>query len=103
MKHKQTKSTSIPKEVRQRVYMRDNCRCVVCGKKCYETQASSHIVRRSQGGLGIEQNIVTHCLVCHSKYDSYNDEVVQKTLSYVKNKYKDWNREDMIYSKWRQK
>ena len=57
--HKMTKATSIPKSVKEAVYERDGGRCILCGRNNGEPVA--HVIRRSQGGKGIEQNIVTLC------------------------------------------
>ena len=53
----ETKATSIPPEVKKAVYIRDNGFCVLCGSPYGDPVA--HVVRRSQGGKGIERNIVT--------------------------------------------
>lgn len=55
--HKMTKATSIPKSVKEAVYERDDGRCILCGRNNGDPVA--HVIRRSQGGRGIEQNIVT--------------------------------------------
>ena len=41
------------------VWERDNHRCIFCGKLVPYNLANSHFIKRSQGGLGIEQNIMT--------------------------------------------
>ncbi len=74
--HKMTKATSIPKSVKEAVYERDGGRCILCG--CNNGEPVAHVIRRSQGGRGIEQNIVTLCPSCH---------------------YPGWTRENMIYRK----
>ena len=60
--HKMTKATSISKSVKKVVYKRDGGRCILCGRNNGEPVA--HVIRRSQGGRGIEQNIVTLCPSC---------------------------------------
>ena len=32
-------------------------------------EPNMHFIRRSQNGLGIEENVVTGCLKCHAEYD----------------------------------
>lgn len=50
--------------------------------------------------MGIEQNIVTHCLTCHRLYDNYDPGVRKKTMEYVMECYPDWEKERVIYKKW---
>ena len=91
--------TKIPNDVKVKVWARDGMRCVVCGSG--HAQPNSHVVRRSQGGLGIPENIVTHCMACHIAYDEYRTEVVKKTLDYIQTLYPGWTREDVTYSRWK--
>ena len=70
--NKRTKALAIPQTVKDAVFKRDNERCVICGSPL--GQPNAHVVRRSQGGKGIERNIVTLCYLCHRAYDEgYND------------------------------
>lgn len=98
--HKETKLTAIPKHVKTAVWLRDNKRCIVCGQRTDISQANSHVVRRSRGGMGIEQNIVTHCYECHRKYDSFESLTVKITLDYIGRKYPGWNPDRVKYSKY---
>lgn len=97
--HKMTKATAIPKRVKDAVFERDKGRCIICGS--VYAQPNAHVVRRSQGGMGVEKNIVTLCYRCHKALDEgkqreeFNDAVEQ----YLKHFYPDWSREDMIYRK----
>ena len=104
----ETKATAIPPSVKKAVYIRDNGRCILCGSPYGEPVA--HVVRRSQGGKGIERNIVTLCPACHRSYDEgadlrrYGSGATRESLychlvAYLKGFYPDWNREDMIYHK----
>ena len=96
--HKQTKATNITPAVKREVMERDGGLCVVCG--C-PGDPVSHVVRRSQGGLGIPQNVVCHCWRCHLMYDLRTSEAVRiKTIAYIKSKYPGWTEEAMKYSKW---
>ena len=65
--NKRTKALAITKTVKEAVYKRDCGQCVLCGKPGLP---EAHYIPRSQGGLGIEQNIVTLCRPCHDKMDS---------------------------------
>ena len=96
MKSKRTKATSIPQKVAQTVWLRDMGRCVLCGKQGSPT---AHFIARSQGGLGIEQNIVTLCDRCHYRYDQTTErEQIKEILrNYLKSKYADWDERKLIY------
>lgn len=96
--HKQTKYTDIPKKVKEAVYLRDNGLCIFCGRP---GDPVSHVVRRSQGGLGIEENIVTACNSCHRKFDEGRDrnKMYLTAVAYLKGFYPDWSKQNMIYRK----
>lgn len=101
MKSRRTKALDISQKVKKIVYERDNGLCVICGR---QGLPNSHYIRRSKGGLGIEQNIVTMCIECHHAYDNGNDPVRRdyikdKTRKYLLNHYIDWNEEKLIYKK----
>jgi 5-methylcytosine-specific restriction endonuclease McrA len=100
MKSKRAKACDIPKKVKEAVWERDNHRCIICGNR--SAVPNSHFIRRSQGGLGIEENIVTMCMRCHSMYDQYIDREAMEsyTEQYLRNKYPGWDREKLIYKKW---
>lgn len=56
-----------------------------------------HVISRANGGLGIEQNIVTGCLECHRKMDQ---SVHRKQMIDYANKYLDsiyGKRENLTY------
>ena len=97
--HKMTKATSIPIEVKKKVYMRDGGKCVVCGKPGLP---NAHYIRRSQGGLGIEENVVTLCPECHHDYDNgFKREEIGAWLSeYLDKWYPDFPDEKRVYSKY---
>ena len=63
---KETKATKIPEKTKKAVWERDGWRCVVCLRP---GNPWCHFIPRSQGGLGIEQNIVTLCDKCHNDFD----------------------------------
>ena len=63
---KRAKSTQISTRTKKAVYDRDNGLCVVCGRRGFP---DAHYVPRFKGGLGIEENIVTMCRVCHERFD----------------------------------
>lgn len=100
MKSKRAKACDISKKVKDIVWERDGHRCIVCGS--YQAMPNSHFIRRSQGGLGIEENIVTMCLICHRQYDQGADrkEIEAIVENYLKRTYPNWNKENLIYKKW---
>lgn len=96
--HKQTKATMIPISVKRSVFSRDNGHCIICGAP---GDPVCHVVRRSQGGRGIEQNIVTLCPHCHREFDEgpLHESYYARIVAYLKGFYPGWNREDMRYKK----
>ena len=100
-KHKLTKATDISMKVKKEVWERDNHKCIYCHCEVPLTCANSHFIKRSQLGLGIPQNIVSACPICHDKYDfGINvQDMVNYTREYLKSKYKVWNEDMLIYKK----
>ena len=98
-KSKRAKACDIPKKVKDIVWERDQYRCIICGS--HEGQPNSHFIRRSQGGLGCERNIVTMCYRCHMMYDQGVDRraIEAYTEKYLKSLYPDWSREQLYYKK----
>lgn len=99
-KSKRAKACDIPQKVKDRVWERDGQKCIICGN--HQAMPNSHFVRRSQGGLGIEENIVTMCMTCHRMYDQGIDRraIEAYTEEYLKSIYPDWSREKLVYKKW---
>ena len=59
--------------------------------------------REVNGGLGIPENVVTHCPDCHYQFDfGQNSEwYKQKTKEYLQNYYGEtWNEKDLVYKKY---
>lgn len=102
MKSKLAKATSISKEVRQIVWERDRHKCIYCGSYVPVECANSHFIKRSQLGLGIEQNIVTACPKCHYKYDfgCNSRSMIKYTWEYLLSKYEGLKRENLVYHKY---
>lgn len=103
MKHKRTKATVITKQTRIEVSLRDNGRCIICHKVVPVECSNAHFIKRSQGGMGIKENIVTLCPECHYQEDfgknskSYED----KIESYLKGYYgAEWDKSKLIYKKY---
>lgn len=65
-------------------------------------EPNMHFIRRSQDGLGIEENVVTGCKRCHAEYDDgkYRREHEATIEKYLKSKYLNWDKSKLIYNKW---
>ena len=100
---KRSKACAIPPEVKEAVWYRDRGECVLCKKRVGPQYASAHFISRAQGGLGVEQNVLTLCWDCHMKYDqsTEHEEIEKKLEKYLRDKYPGWNRSDLIFDKWR--
>ena len=100
---KRSRACEIPKKVKEKVWLRDDKKCICCKKYVPITCANAHFIKRSQGGLGIEQNIVTLCPRCH--YEEDHGLETQRYEDYIERYLKgiygvNWNKEKLIYSKW---
>ena len=96
---KRTKALAISKEVKARVWERDHGYCIICGTA--DASPNAHYIARSQGGLGIEENIVTLCTRCHYEFD-FGKKRVEYSLyirDYLMSKYPYWNDDNLIYRK----
>lgn len=99
-KHRQTKATDISKAVKLAVLDRDGGVCINCGATGLP---EAHFIGKAQGGLGIEENIVTLCRECHSLYDNSEQrgEIRKKLRRYLQSKYDGWNEKDLYYHKYK--
>lgn len=100
--NKRTKALQIPKAVKESVALRDSidgypC-CVICGGP---GNPDAHFIPRSKGGLGIEENIVTLCLICHKKYDQTDARKYIKPLlrEHLIGIYPNWQEENLYYKR----
>ena len=101
-KKDRTKATDIQQGVKQIVWERDNHQCIFCHKNVPMDNANAHFIKRSQGGLGIPENIVTLCSKCHYEEDFGKDSKVYEYSieNYLRNYYgESWNKEKLIYKK----
>ena len=109
MKSRRTNACDIPPRVKKAVAERDSidgwtC-CIYCGKPAPTTNplafSNCHYIPRSQGGLGIEENVFTMDWECHLRYDQSTNREEMKAFikEYLQSKYPDWNEEDLIYRK----
>lgn len=107
-KSKKTKALEISTKVKQAVAERDSFRghpcCIWCGTPAptYNPLAFSnaHFIPRSDGGLGIEENILTLCPKCHDLFDGSNRAKMKVFFEqHLKAKYPDWDEEKLRYKK----
>lgn len=105
--HRETRATAISKRVKDAVRKRDGGRCILCGRT---GGPHCHVVRRSAGGMGVEENIVTLCDDCHRAYDEgvnmsrFGAGTTRESIrcfleSYLKQFYPGWTAESVIYKK----
>jgi len=99
---KRSKACDISQTVKNKVWERDQHRCIICGSSY--AFPNSHYIKRSHGGLGIEQNVVTMCLECHHQYDNGKSAIHYQAIvrDYLKNKYDKWNEYDLRYTKYKE-
>ena len=104
---KDTRARDFGPKVKMAIARRDSldgwpC-CVWCGYPAPAELAYSnaHYIPRSQGGLGIEQNGLTLCPLCHSRYDQTTERPKMREFfrNYLKEHYVGWSEEALIYRK----
>ena len=98
--HKRTKACGIGEKTKRIVYKRDDGLCIFC---CRYGKPEDHVIPRSQGGLGVPQNIITVCRECHDKLDNSTsiEKMLKEAIIYLKGFYPGWNEKDVIFEKWR--
>jgi 5-methylcytosine-specific restriction endonuclease McrA len=102
MKHERTKATEISMKTKQIVWERDNQQCIFCKRWVSVHFANAHFIKRSQGGLGIPENVFTACAECHWQEDmGFHQESYREVAeNYLRNYYgSSWNIESLIYKK----
>lgn len=92
------KETDISKKVRERVYERDSVEgapnCIICGRPYPHIH---HIVERSRGGKGIEENLVCLCYRCHSiLHDTEDPSMKEAIKAYMRKCYPDWDERGLV-------
>lgn len=110
MTSRRSRATDIPQKVKEAVWKRDGGMCVNCGNN-KNIMPNAHYISRHNGGLGIEENVVTLCTEltekkCHKKYDDgtreEHDEIEKNIKNYLKNYYgSSWKEKDLIYNKYK--
>ena len=98
--HRETKATAITPATKKAVWERDCGRCVFCGS--INAGPHCHFIRRSHGGMGIEQNIWTGCDSCHEEFDKEPSDGPKhmEMKSYLKGWYPGWDEADLVYKKY---
>ena len=96
--NKRTKAVAISPETRAKVEERDGYCCIFCGRL---GRGEAHYIKRSQGGLGIEENIITVCRACHHQMDDgfARELYLVKARDYLKRHYEDWDESNLVYKK----
>lgn len=99
---KRSKACDITSKVREQVWHRDNEKCIFCGKWVPVANANAHFIKRSQGGLGIAENIFTACIECHYEEDfgKNTKEYEQIAEHYLKSIYgSNWDKKNLVFRK----
>lgn len=95
---KRAKALAISTDVKRRVYERDDGRCIWCGRPGLP---EAHYIRRSRGGLGIEENVVTLCRDDHYAFDSGSREQRETMGNFIRDylaaHYTGWSEDKLIY------
>lgn len=100
---KRAKALEFSAKTKKNIWERDKGKCIIC--KTTHAAPNAHFIRRSRGGLGVEQNGLTLCHSCHDRYDSgrqdESDELFCFFSAYLQSKYPVWDKNNLIYDKWR--
>lgn len=107
---KDTKARAISPEVKEAVAQRDSfdnwpC-CINCGRPAPIEKptafSNAHFISRAQGGLGIEENILTLCSECHRRYDQTTERPRLREFfrEYLQSKYSDWDEAKLYYRRY---
>ena len=113
---KRTRATSITTKEAYKVYRRDGKlknNCLFCDAEYHMDKADSyglnihdlmHFIPRSKGGLGTEENLVLGCRYHHMMLDNgsggHREEMLSMMEGYLTSKYREWNKNSLVYSKW---
>ena len=100
---KRSNACNISQKTKEIVWNRDKHKCISCGIWVPKTFANAHYIKRSQGGLGIPENVVTLCSKCHYEEDFGKDSKVYEYSieNYLRSYYgESWSKEKLIYKKY---
>lgn len=95
---KQRRAKDISIKVKKIVEERDRKLCVICKKI---GSPNAHYISRAQGGLGIEENIVTLCFKCHYEMDHTTKRKMLLSIvrRYLDNAYPEYDNNKRYYKK----
>ena len=104
---KDTKARDFGRKAKIAISERDSVNgwpcCVFCGAAAPAPLAwsNAHFISRAQGGLGIPENGLTLCPVCHRRYDqtTERDEMRGYLRDYLRRRYEDWDEETLVCRK----
>jgi hypothetical protein len=108
-KSRRAKACDISQAVKAKVWERDQHRCVFCGS-AVNVMPNAHVIPRSDGGLGIEENVVTACTRlsendCHYRFDNGDEEeraaMYAKARAHLKRFYPNLDKVQVRYKKYR--
>lgn len=101
---KRSKACDISPSVKSAVAERDSidgypC-CILCGNP--QCAPNAHYIPRSQGGLGVPENIITLCSECHSTYDDSGERKAyrERIRAYLQSIYPEWDESKLTYRKY---
>jgi len=104
---KDTKAQDFPKKIKEKIAERDSVEgwpcCVKCGRPAPPENpteySNAHYIPRSQGGLGIEENGLTLCLLCHREYDQTANRGSLRNFfrEYLQKQYPNWDESTLYY------
>ena len=103
-----TTALAIPRRVKEAVAKRDSVQrwpcCILCGRTAPTSNplafSCAHYISRAQGGLGIEENILTLCPACHREYDTTGRQQLRPILErHLREHYPGWDENRLTYTK----
>lgn len=113
-KSRQARAREFSQKVRDEIIRRDRGKCIFCEMNYMtegamwidrEVKSIMHFIPRSKNGLGIPQNGAIGCQWHHEMLDNGNkgnrEEMLKIFENYLKASYPEWNREELIYNKWK--